>query len=749
MREFPQELIDKVLDQLPTDGTDIGIYGLVCKGWLPRSRYHLFSTVDLTAENISAFVDLVDASSLPLLTYIRHLKLTYDGQPPDAVYLECLQCCPNLTRIGIYIVGKGSVDSSALSWLDSDEFLHAYIRSWSANTVTLSQFELKARNTASVPLRSIIKLISCIPFVEALSIQVVSGISGSSGVANLYPSDIPFPSRLARLDVFFRGAQCFFDWLLSLPAAPLKSFQCFGGFVEFDQTNLSLAASSFVQRSGGKLDSLTLNMLPNPEESQSTIWVRTFLESTIHLRHLSFICENTTDILDILPLLPVSTLNSLTINLFEYEHYEEIWNQIDDALAGAQFRNLRQLCIGPRRDYSLSSSTRLPLATARGIVEEPQDATRLPDAVKTQPVADTSTSRVLHETHFFLLAALLALFSSAHGTIYQIPPSIQNESSTAQFTSSAFGIDAPKVSPINASSFDWWYFDVVSKEPTSALASVVVTFFTSSAAAFPLLSSVSPKSDSTLSAYIWVTFPNGTLWSGIANGEENATVTSDSDYTTGVWHGTGFSWVGSKAGSHRRTTPAAPPSPAKTWKLARKWGGANAVPDAASVVDLSTNGVKLVFEGVGYHDKNWSPRPFITSLAPWYWGHGHIGPYSLVWFDLLDTSGTEHVSAFLSENGRIIFASCAPGSISVRPTGPGRVNATYPPVLSTPDPEGYRIVLSLPRVDGGHEATLDIDVSVTFHIVRANPEYARLIGNLSTSSGLTGVALFEQFKVTV
>ncbi|KAJ7461326.1 hypothetical protein B0H11DRAFT_1736097 [Mycena galericulata] len=365
----------------------------------------------------------------------------------------------------------------------------------------------------------------------------------------------------------------------------------------------------------------------------------------------------------------------------------------------------------------------------------------------------------------FLLAVLLALFSSAHGTIYQIPPSIQNGSSTAQFTSSAFGIDAPKVSPINASSFDWWYFDVVSKEPTSALASVVVTFFTSSAAAFPLLSS----SDSPLSAYIWVTFPNGTLWSGIANGEENATVTSDSDYTTGVWHGTGFSWVGSKAGyvvtidapevgvtgtiSFPAVAPAhypcGPAIAGQNMEVGPQMGWANAVPDAASVVDLSINGVKLVFEGVGYHDKNWSPRPFITSLASWYWGHGHIGPYSLVWFDLLDTSGTEHVSAFLSENGRIIFASCAPGSISVRPTGPGRVNATYPPVLSTPDPEGYRIVLSLPRVDGGHEATLDIDVSVTFHIVRANPEYARLIGNLSTSSGLTGVALFEQFKVTV
>ncbi|KAJ7444998.1 hypothetical protein B0H11DRAFT_2341611 [Mycena galericulata] len=184
-------------------------------------------------------------------------------------------------------------------------------------------------------------------------------------------------------------------------------------------------------------------------------------------------------------------------------------------------------------------------------------------------------------------------------------------------------------------------------------------------------------------------------------------------------------------------------------------GWANAVPDAASVVDLSIYGVNLAFEGVGYHDKVTGLLPPIsTSLASWYWGHGRIGPYSLVWFDLLDTSGIEHVSAFFSENGVILSASCTPGSITVRPTGPGGANATYPPVISTPDPEGYRIVLALPPVarvlegTGEDPGTLEMDVSVRLQTFEANPEYARFIGNLSTSTGLTGVALFEQFKVT-
>ncbi|KAJ7435498.1 hypothetical protein B0H11DRAFT_2257159 [Mycena galericulata] len=310
--------------------------------------------------------------------------------------------------------------------------------------------------------------------------------------------------------------------------------------------------------------------------------------------------------------------------------------------------------------------------------------------------------------HISLLVGLLAFFAPSWGTVFQIPPGIQNGSSTAQFTSSASGIDAPKVSPINASSSDCG----------------------TSTSAQPALPGASAP-DSVLRVVISVTFPNGTLWSATANGEQNATVTSDGDNTTGIWHGTGFSWVGSKAGyvitidapevgvtgtiTFAAVAPAhypcGPAVAGQNMEIGPQIGWANAVPDAASIVDLSIYGASSPSRASATTTRcNWSPVPFATSLASWYWGHGRIGPYSLVWFDFLDTSGIEHVSAFLFENGAILGASCAPGD-----PGPG---------------------------------TLEIDVSVRLQTIDANSEYARFIGNLSASTGLTGVALFEQIKVT-
>jgi hypothetical protein len=71
------------------------------------------------------------------------------------------------------------------------------------------------------------------------------------------------------------------------------------------------------------------------------------------------------------------------------------------------------------------------------------------------------------------------------------------------------------------------------------MASVVVTFFASSQPAFPLLD----PADTVTVARIWVSFPNGTLWSAVSNGD-GATVTAKFDTSSGIWHGTGYSWTG-------------------------------------------------------------------------------------------------------------------------------------------------------------------------------------------------------------
>src|SRR5436190_6567 len=81
-----------------------------------------------------------------------------------------------------------------------------------------------------------------------------------------------------------------------------------------------------------------------------------------------------------------------------------------------------------------------------------------------------------------------------------------NGESLVQFESGPSGLDAPKISFVNASVFDWWYFDVVSEDQKS---SMVFTFFTSTVTAFPFLE----DPNNILQVNVWASFPNGTVTS--------------------------------------------------------------------------------------------------------------------------------------------------------------------------------------------------------------------------------------------
>ncbi|KAJ6570568.1 hypothetical protein DFH09DRAFT_1362677 [Mycena vulgaris] len=368
---------------------------------------------------------------------------------------------------------------------------------------------------------------------------------------------------------------------------------------------------------------------------------------------------------------------------------------------------------------------------------------------------------------WLLWSLCMIAVSASH--VHHIPSAASNASSTAQFTSTSSALDAPKIRPVNSSAFDWWYFDVVSNDPSS-LASVVVVFYTTTATAFPFL----PPSDSVTLAQIAISFPNGTNFEALATAD-GATVTTDDNVSSGDWHGSGFKWthsgdsvytvvvdapdIGVK-GTIRFSSvapahyPCGPAVAGQNMEVGPRIGWANAIPDAASTVELTVGGTKIEFEGIGYHDKNWSDQLFTTNVASWYWGHGRLGPYSIVWFDFLARDGTEYVSAYAAEYGKIIAASCESTSIRVRPTGQ---NSTYPPVLSTGNPSGYHISLDLVRM-----GTLHLDVVVTGLLVdNGFSEYTRFVGNITgvlvpvggnkaedEEKVLEGKALFEQFKMT-
>ena len=198
-----------------------------------------------------------------------------------------------------------------------------------------------------------------------------------------------------------------------------------------------------------------------------------------------------------------------------------------------------------------------------------------------------------------------------------IPSTAVEEDITANFISSYYGLDAPQLSAVNSSSFDWWYFDAVSTDLTSSL---VIVFYTALISSFPFL----PASTDVTTVGIYVGFPNGTATTTYLNADD-AIVTPSQQGSSGVFQGTGASWAGAGDDSGYIVTidspttgiygtftlksvapahyPCGPVEPGLNLEVWPNIGWSNAVPDAVGLVDFAFGDTKLAFTGVAYHDK--------------------------------------------------------------------------------------------------------------------------------------------------
>lgn len=128
-------------------------------------------------------------------------------------------------------------------------------------------------------------------------------------------------------------------------------------------------------------------------------------------------------------------------------------------------------------------------------------------------------------------------------------------------------------------------------------------------------------------------------------------------------------------------------------------------------------------------------------MGSWYWGHGHLGPYSIVWFDALSIDGTESVSAYVALDGKIIFAACT--GITVRPLG----NSNYPPKVNDKTPEGFSIEIDVGPEHGGQ---LVVNTTTEAHLLTSglyNQFTGKLSGGFHGREQFTGNALYEEFQL--
>ncbi|KAK5807015.1 hypothetical protein VI817_001273 [Penicillium citrinum] len=350
---------------------------------------------------------------------------------------------------------------------------------------------------------------------------------------------------------------------------------------------------------------------------------------------------------------------------------------------------------------------------------------------------------------------------------YRIPSKVQNGTAHARFEVDTFGgnlslssrqsFDAPQVNRINSDSFDWWYFDVV--DEYNPLISLVVTFFKSSASAFPFLD---PNEDSVLTAYVWVSFGNGPSWAGYLPASLALVDIGGKQASLGIWEGSGFQWNALKEDlSAYEVVIDAPELEIKgrldLVAIAPHIGWVSLVPDAVGSVDMTIQDTQMKFQGVAYHDKNWSDRNFTDSVRSWYWGHGRLGLYSIVWFSYLainDPTNTTYVSSYVAHNGEVLISECDDSLLTVRPTGRSNTTGDRYPAFVGDLPDGFKLDFVLPE-----NTRLRVNVSTRVKVAGDGEYYMRWTGNMTgevvemnpspviQESSLTGVAVFEQFHM--
>ncbi|KAL1883251.1 hypothetical protein Daus18300_000309 [Diaporthe australafricana] len=161
---------------------------------------------------------------------------------------------------------------------------------------------------------------------------------------------------------------------------------------------------------------------------------------------------------------------------------------------------------------------------------------------------------------------------------------------------------------------------------------------------------------------------------------------------------------------------------------------ANAVPDANTVVELQVSDTSISFtDGIGYHDKNWGNQSIIDGPRYWDWGHGRLGPYSVVWYSQLDYDGNESRRSFVAKDGEVLLVSCSFDAMIVRQRGG---QAAWPPTTGLLETEGLSINYTLP---GGQVFAVDVTTEL---IVRdESGVYQRADGLLK--GGLVGEEVFE------
>ncbi|KAJ7160582.1 hypothetical protein C8R43DRAFT_341841 [Mycena crocata] len=368
MEDLSLELVDRIIDDLSSDFAAVKTCGLVCRRWLPRSRFHLFSEIKLQVgepsshmnqppNTMQSFWELLEASFFDILPCVRHLTLFYDGESSlgneDVLRFSL---CFQLRALHIHLPQLLSSDGMEETlWT-----LQHQLEIVGPIFPSLSEFSLEFFHSS---LNALLAILACVPTVEKLRLDGANITEPPDDTKSL-PQ---LPAQLHTLDISVGqlGGEVFFAHLLSLPAQP--PIRC----LRIDNPGMNLLpgapTAEYLQRGGHALLSLEIYFWLDSGLEQRA------LQHCTSLRHLCIFSHiwtrSPTYIVDVLSATVSEQLETIRIETANTDVFAAA--AVDQALAHPRFRSLRSFSLFGDDESSITDEVHaaMPLASARGILQ--------------------------------------------------------------------------------------------------------------------------------------------------------------------------------------------------------------------------------------------------------------------------------------------------------------------------------------------------------------------------------------------
>lgn len=207
--DLPQELIDRIIDDLRHDPPSLKSCSLVAQSWTPRSRQHLFATVVIWPEMLRLWRNNIVPSPEGISSYIRDLSLQARGGAGDPRFTPALlhlahQHFASIQRLEVLKLFRWTL----VNW-------ECYTRSFGPLSTSLRELQLVEPTSDTTALLLLVTFFSDIERIIIVNPSILS----TDTTRVFIPTNLRLRWKIVRLLSFGMRCVTFLQKLAELPEA--------------------------------------------------------------------------------------------------------------------------------------------------------------------------------------------------------------------------------------------------------------------------------------------------------------------------------------------------------------------------------------------------------------------------------------------------------------------------------------------------------------------------------------------------